>query len=247
MSAPAVGDLADAGRVVLLAALVAYPESAAHEEAERWLDGRDRLAAARELLAAARGAGVGAPARRLACQQTLSRLGAGGRTGVARGAGRPRAGRPRPGVAGRARRRRRAGAGRGDGLLADHRHPRRAAGRGRRPRAARATSSWTWSPGTRASSTPPGGWSTPTPPTSWRPWAACTRTEQSPRTPARPRSRPGQRVRAGALPIMAGSRRPAAGICRAVGRSAKSRGRPTGSAPNREHPLGIKHLRCTSG
>lgn len=75
VSAPAVGDLAGQDASVLLAALVAYPEAAAYEEAERWLDGRDRLAAARELLAAARGAGVGAPARRLACQQTLSRLG----------------------------------------------------------------------------------------------------------------------------------------------------------------------------
>ncbi len=75
VSAPAVGDLADRDASVLLAALVAYPESAAYEEAERWLAGRDRLSAARELLAAARGSGPGAPARRLACQQTLSRLG----------------------------------------------------------------------------------------------------------------------------------------------------------------------------
>lgn len=75
VAAPAVGDLADKDASVLLRALVDYPESAAYDEAERWLAGRDRLTAARELLAAARGAQRDSPARRLACQQTLSRLG----------------------------------------------------------------------------------------------------------------------------------------------------------------------------
>ena len=74
VAAPAVGDLADAGASELLDALVSYPERPAYEEATGWLAGREQLAAARELLSAARGAGPGAPARRLACQQTLSRL-----------------------------------------------------------------------------------------------------------------------------------------------------------------------------
>ena len=75
VSAPAVGDLADRDAATLLEALVTYPEPAAYAEAEQWLAGRGAEQAARELLAAARGSGPGAPARRLACQQTLSRLG----------------------------------------------------------------------------------------------------------------------------------------------------------------------------
>ncbi len=75
VEAPAVGDLAGRDAAALLAALVSYPEELAYEEASHWLAGRDPLAAARELLSAARGAEPGAPARRLACQQTLSRLG----------------------------------------------------------------------------------------------------------------------------------------------------------------------------
>ncbi|GAA1884805.1 hypothetical protein [Streptantibioticus ferralitis] len=73
--APALGDLAGQDAAVLLDALVSYPEAAAYVEGEHWLARRSPVDAARELLAAARGSDPGAPARRLACQQTLSRLG----------------------------------------------------------------------------------------------------------------------------------------------------------------------------
>ncbi len=73
-AAPAVGDLALADAGTLLGALAGYPSDAASEEADRWLAGREAVAAAAELLAAARGNAPGAPARRLTCQQILSRL-----------------------------------------------------------------------------------------------------------------------------------------------------------------------------
>ncbi|AEW93442.1 MULTISPECIES: hypothetical protein [Streptomycetaceae] len=75
VTAPVVGDLAGQNADTLLDALVTFPEPAAYAEAEAWLAGRQEVDAARELLAAARGDGPDAPARRLACQQTLSRLG----------------------------------------------------------------------------------------------------------------------------------------------------------------------------
>ncbi|WP_172386399.1 hypothetical protein [Streptomyces sp. MNP-20] len=75
VDAPAVGDLADKGADSLLDATAAFPRAAAQAEIERWLDGREPLAAARELLAAARGADGGAPLRRLHCQQALSLVG----------------------------------------------------------------------------------------------------------------------------------------------------------------------------
>ncbi|MCQ4044933.1 hypothetical protein ACFOSC_25550 [Streptantibioticus rubrisoli] len=75
VGAPAVGDLAGQDAAVLLDALVGYPEAAAYAEGEQWLAARQPVDAARELLAAARGRDQGAPARRLVCQQTLSRLG----------------------------------------------------------------------------------------------------------------------------------------------------------------------------
>ncbi len=74
--APAIGDLTDRDAGALLDALVAYPQHVGREEAAGWLADREPREAARALLAAARGSGPGAPARRLACQQTLSRLGA---------------------------------------------------------------------------------------------------------------------------------------------------------------------------
>ncbi|MEU7045188.1 hypothetical protein AB0A77_29610 [Streptomyces varsoviensis] len=76
VDAPAVGDLADKGADVLLGALPDHPEGAARAEAEAWLAGRAPLDAARELLAAARGDDAFAPRRRLACQQTLTLVGA---------------------------------------------------------------------------------------------------------------------------------------------------------------------------
>ncbi|EFL31303.1 conserved hypothetical protein [Streptomyces viridochromogenes DSM 40736] len=74
--APAVGELADKGADALLDGTAQYPPGAAQAETERWLERREPLAAARELLAAARGSDAGAPLRRLRCQQALSLVGA---------------------------------------------------------------------------------------------------------------------------------------------------------------------------
>lgn len=74
--APAVGDLADKGADALLDGTSTFPPSAAQAETEQWLDRREPLAAARELLTAARGSDSGAPLRRLRCQQALSLVGA---------------------------------------------------------------------------------------------------------------------------------------------------------------------------
>ncbi|MFJ9632779.1 hypothetical protein ACIRU8_34250 [Streptomyces sp. NPDC101175] len=73
--APAVGDLADKGADALLDGTSTFPQKAARAETEQWLAGREPLAAAQELLAAARGADPGAPLRRLLCQQALSLVG----------------------------------------------------------------------------------------------------------------------------------------------------------------------------
>ncbi|MET7728717.1 hypothetical protein [Streptomyces mirabilis] len=75
LTAPAVGDLADKGADALLDGTAAFPPTAARAETEQWLARREPLAAARELLAAARGGDVGAPLRRLHCQQALSLVG----------------------------------------------------------------------------------------------------------------------------------------------------------------------------
>ncbi|MFJ8633256.1 hypothetical protein [Streptomyces sp. NPDC093568] len=74
--APAVGDLVDKGADALLDGTATFPQTAARTETEQWLTRREPLPAARELLAAARGADEGAPVRRLRCQQALSLLGA---------------------------------------------------------------------------------------------------------------------------------------------------------------------------
>ncbi|TXS29137.1 hypothetical protein EAO71_10400 [Streptomyces sp. ms191] len=75
VDAPAVGDLTDKGADVLLDGLAFYPEPAARAETLLWLDGRDPVTAARELLDAARGADAGSPLRRLHCQQALALVG----------------------------------------------------------------------------------------------------------------------------------------------------------------------------
>ncbi|KUM76474.1 hypothetical protein [Streptomyces griseorubiginosus] len=75
IAAPAVGDLADKGADALLDGTAVFPPSAAQAETEQWLARREPLAAARELLGAARGADQGAPLRRLRCQQALSLVG----------------------------------------------------------------------------------------------------------------------------------------------------------------------------
>ncbi|MEU3843979.1 hypothetical protein AB0E88_28640 [Streptomyces sp. NPDC028635] len=74
-TAPAVGDLTDKGADALLDGTAHYGPLAARAETEQWLARRDPLAAARELLAAARGADAGAPLRRLRCQEALSLVG----------------------------------------------------------------------------------------------------------------------------------------------------------------------------
>lgn len=75
VAAPVIGDLAPEGAEVLLSALQLYTETNAKAEVEGWLTARTPLDAARELLAAARGADDDSPARRLACQQALSLIG----------------------------------------------------------------------------------------------------------------------------------------------------------------------------
>jgi hypothetical protein len=74
--APAVGAHAHHGAGALLDGTSTFPPSAAQAETEQWLDRREPLAAARELLTAARGSDAGAPLRRLRCQQALSLVGA---------------------------------------------------------------------------------------------------------------------------------------------------------------------------
>lgn len=73
--APVVGDLAGRPASVLLEAMTDYPDQAARTEAELWLDGRKPVEAARELLTASTGDDLGAPGRRLMCQQTLTLVG----------------------------------------------------------------------------------------------------------------------------------------------------------------------------
>jgi hypothetical protein len=73
--APAVGDLAGKGADALLDGIAGFPPAAARAETEQWLALRQPLDAARELLAASRGADPGAPLRRLRCQQALALLG----------------------------------------------------------------------------------------------------------------------------------------------------------------------------
>ncbi|MFV0130492.1 hypothetical protein ACLGI4_22745 [Streptomyces sp. HMX112] len=76
VDAPAVGDLADKGADALLDGLARFPEPSARVETAQWLAGREPLPAARELLAAAKGADAGSPLRRLHCQQALALVGA---------------------------------------------------------------------------------------------------------------------------------------------------------------------------
>ncbi|MFG2117245.1 hypothetical protein ACGFRB_32185 [Streptomyces sp. NPDC048718] len=76
LAAPAVGDLAEKDADTLLAGVVHYPQEAARAEVAGWLAAREVPAAARDLLAAARGSEPGAPLRRLHAQQALSLVGA---------------------------------------------------------------------------------------------------------------------------------------------------------------------------
>ncbi|OII62366.1 hypothetical protein BJP40_28775 [Streptomyces sp. CC53] len=76
VDAPAVGDLAERDAAALLTAVAAFPQDAARAETELWLARRAPLAAARELLAGAKGADAAGPLRRLHCQQALALVGA---------------------------------------------------------------------------------------------------------------------------------------------------------------------------
>ncbi|MEV0846674.1 hypothetical protein AB0J21_12505 [Streptomyces sp. NPDC049954] len=76
VDAPAVGDLADKDAATLLAATARYPQDAVRAELEQWLAGRAAGAAARELLAAARGGDADGPLRRLRAQEALQLVGA---------------------------------------------------------------------------------------------------------------------------------------------------------------------------
>lgn len=75
LGAPAVGELAEAEAEVLLLALADRTTLTARPEAEQWLARREPSAAARELLAAARGDDPLGPSRRLSCQLVLSLIG----------------------------------------------------------------------------------------------------------------------------------------------------------------------------
>ncbi|WP_149179543.1 hypothetical protein [Streptomyces sp. TRM49041] len=76
VAAPAVGDLAERGADALLGAVGGFPQDAARAETELWVARREPVAAARELLAAAKGTDAGSPLRRLHCQQALALVGA---------------------------------------------------------------------------------------------------------------------------------------------------------------------------
>ncbi|MEV7415108.1 hypothetical protein [Streptomyces sp. NPDC089919] len=82
VTAPAVGELAEKGADALLDAVALFPEAAARAEIELWLAGRAPVAAAADLLAAAKGTDAGAPLRRLGCQQALALAGPGAEPAV---------------------------------------------------------------------------------------------------------------------------------------------------------------------
>ncbi|MFJ6659976.1 hypothetical protein ACIQNG_27050 [Streptomyces sp. NPDC091377] len=75
VDAPLVGELADKDAHALFDGTAAFGPRAALAETEQWLARREPLAAARELLTAARGTDPGGPLRRLRCQQALSLVG----------------------------------------------------------------------------------------------------------------------------------------------------------------------------
>ncbi|MFF2352269.1 hypothetical protein ACFVVL_21105 [Kitasatospora sp. NPDC058115] len=74
--APLVGDLARGDAAELLRGISEAANVLPEEELKVWVAGREPVAAARELLAAARGTDAYAPMRRLLCHSALSLLGA---------------------------------------------------------------------------------------------------------------------------------------------------------------------------
>ncbi|MDH6134479.1 hypothetical protein P3T37_003882 [Kitasatospora sp. MAA4] len=73
--APLVGELAQGDAAALLQGVAEAANVLPEQEIRVWLEGREPLAAARELLDAARGADRIAPLRRMLCQLALSELG----------------------------------------------------------------------------------------------------------------------------------------------------------------------------
>ncbi|WP_406204555.1 hypothetical protein OH807_29040 [Kitasatospora sp. NBC_01560] len=73
--APLVGELAQGDAAELLSAVCEAANVLPEEELRVWVTGREPVAAARELLAAARGSDAYAPMRRMLCQQALTMLG----------------------------------------------------------------------------------------------------------------------------------------------------------------------------
>ncbi|MFJ4417976.1 MULTISPECIES: hypothetical protein [unclassified Streptomyces] len=82
LEAPVVGDLAEAGADVLLAGIAEYPAPSVRAELEGWLARREPVAAAGDLLAAAKGEDAEGPVRRLRAQEALELLGAGAEPAV---------------------------------------------------------------------------------------------------------------------------------------------------------------------
>ncbi|MFJ8434262.1 hypothetical protein ACIQ9P_23460 [Kitasatospora sp. NPDC094019] len=74
--APLVGDLAGGDAAELLRGVSEAANVLPEEELKVWLDGREPVAAARELLAAARGSDAYAPMRRMLCHSALTLIGA---------------------------------------------------------------------------------------------------------------------------------------------------------------------------
>ncbi|WP_234371137.1 hypothetical protein [Streptomyces sp. XY431] len=74
--APLVGDLAQGDAAELLRGVSEAANVLPEEELKVWLDGREPVAAARELLAAARGDDAYAPMRRMLCHSALTLIGA---------------------------------------------------------------------------------------------------------------------------------------------------------------------------
>ncbi|GAA2141277.1 hypothetical protein GCM10009760_25350 [Kitasatospora kazusensis] len=77
--APLIGELAQGDAETLLRGISETANVMPDRELLVWLDGREPLAAARELLAAARGTDTYSPVRRLLCMQALDELGAAAR------------------------------------------------------------------------------------------------------------------------------------------------------------------------
>lgn len=191
IAAPAVGDLADKGADALLDGTSAFPPAAAQAETEQWLDRHEPLAAARELLAAARGSDPGHPCADCAASRLcrwsvwspsprcgrfwttrnwVGSPGSGWSSGDSRTCPRP----PRTWSSG------------SRWTRWPHSWPRRGT-----PRSSKGWSKG-WPSSTAGSSRRLGGWITRPRRTCWRRWGGCIPTRRWPRRRGRPRSRRGR-------------------------------------------------------